>query len=108
LHHAVRVTAGIGINFTWIDALCIMQDDGLDKDREIAKMSDYFIRGRITISAACAFSVTEGFLGTHLDFTHDPMNLACATPNGSGSILLYDTFRHTDDGSLPISQRGWT
>jgi hypothetical protein len=39
---AIRVTLVLGVQYLWIDSLCIVQDSGLDWEAESAKMVSYY------------------------------------------------------------------
>ena len=39
---AIIVTAELGLEYLWIDALCIIQDDDADKGVELARMGDIY------------------------------------------------------------------
>jgi Heterokaryon incompatibility protein (HET) len=62
IQDAIRVTAQIGFQFLWVDSLCICQDDNEDVIREIASMPFIYTNSTVTIAAASAHAVTEGFL----------------------------------------------
>jgi hypothetical protein len=62
LQDAVAVTHGLGLQYLWIDAICIIQDSDVDKDREIAMMPEIYKSGRVTIMASSGAACTEGFL----------------------------------------------
>lgn len=49
--HAIEFTRRMQINYLWIDALCIIQDDPEDWQREAARMGDIFSNAFFTISA---------------------------------------------------------
>lgn len=59
---AISVTQRLGLRFLWIDAFCIMQDSEEDKTRELAQMAEIYSCAHITLSAASAASVEDGFL----------------------------------------------
>lgn len=59
---AVSVCRELAISHLWIDSLCIVQDDELDKAREIPQMALIYRHALLTISAANAHNVDEGFL----------------------------------------------
>lgn len=59
---AVSVCRELGIPYLWIDSFCIVQDDELDKTREIPQMSMIYRHALLTIAATCAHNVEEGFL----------------------------------------------
>jgi hypothetical protein len=48
---ALKVTRALGYRFLWIDALCIIQDDANDVQREMARMGDIYRLSTLTISA---------------------------------------------------------
>lgn len=59
---AVLVCRRLGFRYIWIDSLCILQDDRTDKKREIGKMAGIFEGSFLTVVAASASIVTQGFL----------------------------------------------
>ena len=61
---AIAVTRGLGIQYIWIDSLCIIQNDNLDWQRESAKMTTVYRRAHIVIGASNATADSEGFLCT--------------------------------------------
>ena len=62
MRDAVIVTEKLGIMNLWIDALCIVQDDTIDKAREIAQMPLIYSQAIVTIAASRASGVEKGFL----------------------------------------------
>ncbi|KAI1372460.1 heterokaryon incompatibility protein-domain-containing protein [Hypoxylon crocopeplum] len=63
LQDAVTCTRTLGYRYLWVDALCIMQDSEEDKLQEISKMASIYRNATVTITAAVASSVFEGYLG---------------------------------------------
>ncbi|PVH80359.1 HET-domain-containing protein [Cadophora sp. DSE1049] len=61
LQNAIQVTQNLGFSYLWIDALCIIQDSLEDKAIEINKMGSIYRNVTLTIFAANASSVNEGF-----------------------------------------------
>lgn len=59
---AMRVTAELGYRFIWIDALCILQDDHDDWEREAAKMAAIYGNASLTIAAASSSDGSGGCL----------------------------------------------
>ena len=59
---AINITHELGLRYIWIDALCIIQNDPEDVAREVGKMAEIYQQACITISAACAGNVDDGFL----------------------------------------------
>lgn len=48
---AVLITRKLGVQYLWIDALCIVQDETLDWEAQSAKMADIYSGSYLTISA---------------------------------------------------------
>ncbi|OAL43977.1 hypothetical protein IQ07DRAFT_475527, partial [Pyrenochaeta sp. DS3sAY3a] len=49
---AITVAKGLHIRHLWVDSLCIIQDDEMDKEREIGQMGRIYQRSTITILAS--------------------------------------------------------
>ncbi|KAL7758356.1 hypothetical protein ACKLNR_012883 [Fusarium oxysporum f. sp. zingiberi] len=62
LQDAVRVARTLGLDYLWVDALCIVQDCEEDKNKEISKMWQIYQSATIVISAASASHSDKGFL----------------------------------------------
>ncbi|KAK0619613.1 heterokaryon incompatibility protein-domain-containing protein [Immersiella caudata] len=58
---AILITKSLGIRYLWIDALCIIQDDMADWQREAAKMASVFRCAYVTLAAASPNAKTNGF-----------------------------------------------
>ncbi|KAK3293615.1 heterokaryon incompatibility protein-domain-containing protein [Chaetomium fimeti] len=116
LQDAIAVTYHLGFEYLWIDALCIIQDSPDDKRHEISQMQHIYTNAAVTIAAATASSVEQGFLDTNTSAPFSgrhrsisvPMALTTDTSNPRhGAITLTPT--HTPQTSLfPINTRGWT
>ena len=110
---AFQVTRSMGLQYIWIDSLCIIQDSNEDKQREIAEMMHIFQNTQLTFSAASASGVTNGFLQTNFNdpsigaFYH-PLRMDEET---MGSILISDmssSFAAVGARQQAVNQRGWT
>ncbi|CAK7235045.1 hypothetical protein SBRCBS47491_009156 [Sporothrix bragantina] len=64
IQDAVLVCHHLNLRYLWIDALCIVQDDGDDWRREAAQMCNVYQRSHVTIAAHRASACQHGFLGT--------------------------------------------
>lgn len=62
IQDTIKVTRSLGLQFLWVDALCIIQDDKDDRQTELSKMAQVFARALVTISAASATHSAQGFL----------------------------------------------
>jgi hypothetical protein len=74
INDAISVCCRVGIEYLWVDALCIIQDDPLDQAVEIAKMQNIYENASFTIAAARSHSASEGFL--HARFPIPPTSFA--------------------------------
>lgn len=59
---AIAVTRDLGIEYLWIDSLCIVQDDDSDWQSESSKMATYYSNAYLVIAATQASDPTQGFL----------------------------------------------
>ncbi|KAH9884408.1 heterokaryon incompatibility protein-domain-containing protein [Cubamyces lactineus] len=62
IRDAIYVTRTLGFHLLWVDSLCIVQDSTGDKHCEVASMCSVYRRAYLTIDAASAASVEDGFL----------------------------------------------
>ncbi|KAI1460963.1 heterokaryon incompatibility protein-domain-containing protein [Annulohypoxylon moriforme] len=62
LKDAIFVTRALGIPYLWIDALCIIQGDTDDWERQSVDMSKIYGNAKVTICAASSMSCEESFL----------------------------------------------
>ncbi|EIW52269.1 uncharacterized protein TRAVEDRAFT_135799, partial [Trametes versicolor FP-101664 SS1] len=62
IRDAIYVTHELGMQYLWADTLCIIQDSGQDKRRELARMHRIYRDAHLTIIASDARKVSEGFL----------------------------------------------
>ncbi|KAF2655602.1 HET-domain-containing protein, partial [Lophiostoma macrostomum CBS 122681] len=110
---AIAITLAVGLDFIWIDSLCIVQDSTTDWEQESSMMGKIYESSDLTI-AACSSMDSMG--GCHLMLQQQPsMSI--------GSIVL-DESEHCDLLSCPgmvrskvanpfdvkvspLSERGW-
>jgi hypothetical protein len=57
---AIEICQKVSIPYLWIDALCIVQDDEADWEREAGHMCDVYSSSSLTIAAAGAADNSEG------------------------------------------------
>ncbi|KAL2066150.1 hypothetical protein VTL71DRAFT_2221 [Oculimacula yallundae] len=65
--HAIEVTRSLGIQYLWIDSLCIVQDDLQDWEIEAARMGDTYENAYATLFAESAAHCNEGLFQTKED-----------------------------------------
>ncbi|KAI9458224.1 heterokaryon incompatibility protein-domain-containing protein [Boletus coccyginus] len=110
IRDAITVTRGLGLRYLWIDAFCIIQDDDLDKRKEIARMGEIYQFSYCTIIAECSERASDGFLHKRTEPPDCPQyRLPYIVPDGVGTMLLrsQDAY-HYDPLEEPLNARGWT
>lgn len=60
--HAVAATRALGVQYIWIDSLCIIQGNDGDFQSEARRMEDVFSRADCVLAASCASGQADGFL----------------------------------------------
>ena len=61
LQDAVKVTQKLGLEYLWVDSLCIVQDEDEDQLNELPNMASYYENAYFTLIAGGA-KCTDGFL----------------------------------------------
>ncbi|KAK3997408.1 heterokaryon incompatibility protein-domain-containing protein [Cladorrhinum sp. PSN332] len=112
IQDAVEVARTMQFRYVWVDCLCIIQDDEGDKAIEIARLSQYYRRSTITISAASAITCAEGFLQprTHSHLAAGPIRIPIKLelPVSSSIGHIYLVAEPDEPPQEPISSRAWT
>ncbi|KAI1362450.1 HET-domain-containing protein [Xylaria arbuscula] len=117
LADAVWFTYKLGLEYLWIDSLCILQDDIEDKRREIPRMGKYYGDATVTICAASADTCSKGFLSNRLltddpfKYLFGPIQLSAKTKTGEiGTIQIIKEpdYLNGHRQREPIVERGWT
>ncbi|KAH7079835.1 heterokaryon incompatibility protein-domain-containing protein [Paraphoma chrysanthemicola] len=102
---AMRVTKRLGIDFLWIDALCIVQNSADDWRAESSRMDAIFEGATCTIAAAGASDSHGGCFKTR-----KPLELlSCHIPGTSAYVAAMFATLSIDEvtDSSPLSHRGW-
>lgn len=110
IQDAITVTRRLNLKYIWIDRLCIVQDDEVQREKELEKMGEIFANAYVTISAATAINSEKGFLeGRELlsrAYTR-PIKIPSFSPNGlRDHVMLYQ--RGSATTREPIHHRAWT
>lgn len=69
---AIEASRRLGIDYIWIDALCIIQkeEDNSDWENEAGNMSDIYGGTFVTLAASAATNVYEGFMPSQMPTHH--------------------------------------
>ncbi|KAL1614364.1 hypothetical protein SLS54_009791 [Diplodia seriata] len=111
---AVKTARWLNLQYIWIDALCIVQDDERDREHEMARMHTVFQNSYVTIVPARARCCREGFLKA--DQLWNPLSTLPVRCEGGakGKMLLTPKSNLPRDDELyalarePPHERAWT
>jgi hypothetical protein len=107
IRDAIEVTRKVGVEYLWVDALCIIQDSDLDKAREISMMDQIYNNAFFTIAAGSGSAASQGFLGTR-DPQPPAHRIPFRCPDGTfGSMFLRSAYTEPIDSSY-LDERAWT
>ncbi|KAF4950003.1 hypothetical protein FSARC_13322 [Fusarium sarcochroum] len=103
--HAIEVTRQLGVQYLWIDSLCIIQGHGGDFDTEAKKMEAVFSSAYCVIAASRASGTSSGFLWERP--TREMVKLDSGLPEDTVyACEAIDDFQHdVIEGAL--NKRGW-
>jgi hypothetical protein len=104
---AVLITRELGIEYLWIDSLCILQDSKEDWQRESSKMGTLYSNAFLTISAAASTDSTQGIFRPRSVSPIPPVKIE---PRDSDSTSLYvaEFLENTPfEKPQPIDSRAW-
>ncbi|KAK8240730.1 heterokaryon incompatibility protein-domain-containing protein [Phyllosticta capitalensis] len=107
---AILVVNALGLRYLWIDALCILQDDPTEVEREVANMASIYRKALMTIVVDAASGADEGCFPTipQTLFVAPDTNLTSATyQNGLTKVRPRPQYQKTVLES-PLRTRGWT
>ena len=101
---AVQTTRQLGIQYLWIDSICIIQGPDGDFEQEAKHMEDIFSSAYCVLAASSAEGQTDGFLNKRagrdfVTFEHDdqpPFYVCCFMDNFNHHVL-----------QGPLNKRGW-
>ncbi|KAN0089032.1 Heterokaryon incompatibility protein (HET) domain containing protein [Hyaloscypha variabilis] len=110
LRDAILVTSSLKIDYLWIDALCIIQDDHADKENELSRMSEYYGCSTVTICAASASKCSEGFLGVNgeSNFQAGPFQIPLRISADHEDLSSVQLFVQAPFPIQPTARRAWT
>lgn len=109
---AVLFTRKLGLQYLWIDSLCIIQGDEEDWFKEGEKMGDIYRNSALTLSATTAKNSTEGFLHPRTP-RFEPIYLTQSSENprlnGIHAIRpwLMSWTKCVEGDQSPLSSRAW-
>ncbi|KAI1662792.1 HET-domain-containing protein [Daldinia decipiens] len=103
---AIKVTRALGLRYLWVDAFCIVQDSKEDKARNIAQIRNIFRHSYITIIAANAKKVSDGFLNRMLLY-NTPSTVPFRCPDSDDAVGTMYLQKGNPAPREPINARAW-
>jgi hypothetical protein len=104
---AITITRRLGLNYVWIDSLCIVQDDIKDWQEQSAQMASIYAGSFITIAATSS----DGSDSTYLSYTN---RAEISAPLNPHQIFARKQIKHEhmfnsrmSDVAYPLFSRAW-
>ncbi|KAI3336430.1 HET-domain-containing protein [Xylariaceae sp. AK1471] len=114
IQDAITVARQIGLQYLWVDSLCIIQDSVDDMNIELGKMAQIYSDSHVAIVAASASSSDEGFLarkvprGLEEESVPYQFTLPIASPDGRVDVIGAEyCFWDSKISPEPLDRRGW-
>ncbi|KAG9389039.1 HET domain containing protein [Pyrenophora tritici-repentis] len=110
---AVFFCRNIGVDYIWIDSLCIVQDDDRDWREQASRMGDIYEKSFVTIAAVASHDASEGLFRKTPDsrigfavprFPWIHVRKQVEKPNDSDDSYSQATVPYI----WPLYRRGWT
>ena len=108
IQDAITTTRKLGIQYLWIDAFSILQDDDLDKASQIENMGSIYKNATVTIAASTASAVSEGFLANRKEVNIGYCQLPFLLPNGQSGEIMITLKENGYRPDHPLNRRAWT
>ncbi|KAK8091858.1 heterokaryon incompatibility protein-domain-containing protein [Apiospora hydei] len=111
IQDAIKVTRELGFEYLWIDALCIVQDDDLEKAHDIVHMHNIYRNAAFTIIASRSANVTEGFLQLRKAAgAHAPKTIFSVAGDDEANVEANNVIAVLDrhESYEPWDNRAWT
>lgn len=109
--HGLQITRELGINYIWIDSVCIVQDlDGnipiQDWDEQSRLMDYIYARGVLNLATLGAEKL-GGLLNDHESLANTPCIVSCQDQNRQHYMVYREEHICSAVDSAPLAGRGW-
>ncbi|KAI2464531.1 heterokaryon incompatibility protein-domain-containing protein [Annulohypoxylon bovei var. microspora] len=119
---AIQTTRALSLSYLWVDALCIIQDDGEDWEKESIQMGRIYEHAHVTFFTLSSNSCLQGFLERPPPRLRIPfrsrinpliagawgVRLINIDSNWSGTVANDDSYIEKDLETSNWGTRGWT
>lgn len=107
IQDAITVVRALHIRYLWADALCIIQGDNTDWQREASMMGMIYANADFTIAATRAEASSDGFLQTRAEHT-----AALTLPDCAATIFFRESLDTAEEyfeqvENSPLIARAW-
>jgi Heterokaryon incompatibility protein (HET) len=110
LQDALNLTRSLDLQFLWIDALCIVQDDYLEWEIEASRMQDIYSGSSITIAATDAADSSAGCFSPNpskLDTASAFLTITNIERNSEAIVRVQPGDIRTSAEKSVLNTRGW-
>ncbi|KAK1842595.1 het domain-containing protein [Colletotrichum chrysophilum] len=108
---AIDFTRRLGLQYIWIDSLCIIQDDSLDWQKEAAQMANIYQHAYVTLAASKATDSSRGLYTSSPDpkYQAQQLSLVNDVDDTHFPLQVCSDLLHIDGffDFFPISRRAW-
>ncbi|KAH9206175.1 heterokaryon incompatibility protein-domain-containing protein, partial [Leptodontidium sp. 2 PMI_412] len=107
---SVRTIRRLGIQYLWIDSLCIIQDSKKDWDIESSLMTYVYGGSMLNIAAAASNNCAGGLFQNRLSSYLGPCRFSVASQDGASTLryqLRNPDLWNTEFGSATLNTRAW-
>ena len=103
---AITTVRVLGIQYIWIDSLCIIQDSTEDWSKESLSMKSVYYFSYLNIAATAAYDGREGLFFPHTPH-HDEDMQAAFTVHSNHFRVIDPNYWHNTLERLPLFSRAW-
>jgi hypothetical protein len=104
---AVTIARELGIEYLWIDSLCILQDSKEDWEKESAKMGSVYGNAFLTISASASEDSKQGIFRPRTIPPGPPVEVRCNDSNFESIYIDYKLENTPFQESQSTDNRAW-
>jgi hypothetical protein len=105
---AISTTRSLGIDYLWIDALCMLQKDAEEWLREAPLMHEVYGNATLSLTAVSSMNNEQGLYRTRSTRGAPPATVSVTSSDGALDYrIVREDFWRGEILSEPLYQRGW-